>query len=184
MAAVPNAIMANNDVQMVQMTASEPSASAAASATTDVTSNATSNATNNATSGGLTLRRGMKLRCYIPACGWIENNGKKLILFVIAIKNMAYMASEQGGKQVWRIFRCYSHFVNLRKELLEDDFACDPLPVMNVTDCPNPIEARRACLEKWIQSIFAWFDRSGTDVLDSVGFAKFVVHQADKVPAG
>ena len=88
MAAVPNAIMANNDVQMVQMTASEPSASAAASATSDVTSNATSNTTNNATSGGLTLRRGMKLRCYIPACGWIENNGKKLILFVIAIKNM------------------------------------------------------------------------------------------------
>lgn len=128
------------------------------------------------------VRRDAKLRCCIPDYGYIQTADKKVIIFIIKIESMAFMASTDTKKQVWRVFRCFSHFKCLRGELLADHHPCLPLPSMDFGDCPNPIEARRAHLEKWLQTILKWFERSGTDVLESDGLTKFVVHNANKAP--
>jgi len=133
-------------------------ASAAASATSDVPQ----------------LRRGMKLRSCISAYGYVEKKGKKLILFVIAIS--------PGSGKIWRVFRCYTHFVNLHKEL-EQEFGCDEQPP-DVAGGPSTPDTRRTHLEKWLQSVLEFFNRTGTDILDSIGLAKFVMHGVNKVPKG
>lgn len=73
----------------------------------------------------------------------------------------------------------------MHKELTDEGFGFDPVPADKNTDRPSdPIEARRLLLENWLQSVFAWFDRTGTDILDSFSLSRFVMHGVDKIPSG
>ena len=132
-----------------------------------------SSAAASATSDVPQLRRGMKLRSCISAYGYVENKGEKLILFVITIS--------PGSGKIWRVFRCYTHFVNLHKELQE--FGFDEQPP-DVAGGPSTLDTRRTHLEKWLRSVFDFFNRTDTDILDSIGLAKFVMHGVNKVPNG
>lgn len=125
------------------------------------------------------LTRGMQLRTAISGYGVVVINGRSYLVYRIAV-------APRNTSKIWHVFRRYSEFVRLRKELIALSFGYAPFPAVNEVGFSSAevVESRRVGLQHWLQSLIAGFAKKNIEILDNIALTNFLVTGANMAPDG